>query len=126
MRVKPDRHAKWYVDLEALGRRIVQAFPALEPLLQENLQDHGEFLFHLFMLRVTEKIVQSHLGAADDEFANLDVRAFIAFLDVEAGMGAGSRNEIAVGFVENLPYPGEPGSDLHQLLGPNLAEFREV
>jgi hypothetical protein len=122
LRAEFDRDRNWRARPEdaALVERMVTAVPALAPLAQENtFGDHGDVLVHIFLGDVVAREVENfEAGERDEVLAVLDLveREF-------AGTDEPQRNAdeaIAVSFVENLPYPGEPGAGIVDLLGPKL------
>jgi hypothetical protein len=121
-----DRQRGWRTPPEqvAFVDRLVRAVPALAPLVQENRAgDHGDVLPHVFLGDVTRRAVANYISG--DAAARIEVTAVLATLDAEFGRDEGVDNAIAVSFVENLPYPGEPGADIASVLGPKLtAELR--
>ena len=99
----------------ALVRRLLDAVPALAELTPDyEYGDHRDVLVHPFLGAVAFR-------AADDvEAGRLDeVRRILDLLEAEYGTGDADE-PIAVSFVENLPYPGEPGAAIVDLLGPKL------
>jgi hypothetical protein len=101
--------------------RMVQAIPALAPLVDENRAgSRGDVLPHRFLADVAFQAVEHHLSGK--QTAHSEVRAVIDLLEAEFGRDDGVDNAIAVSFVENLPYDGEPGADIVRLLGPKLKE----
>lgn len=101
---------------------LFHRFKVLQPLLEEHLDDQdGEVLPHLLMADV-ERWAEAEI-AKSDESARAFVREVLAFLEVAyATQGSEVEELIAVSFLEHLPRPGEPGSQLRALLGPRLAE----
>ncbi|HSR68677.1 MAG TPA: hypothetical protein VLU25_12130 [Acidobacteriota bacterium] len=100
---------------------LVYRFPALLPVLEEHLQDQdGEVLSHVFFGDLTRWIV-GRLETAGRKDRIL--REILDFMEHAFGRGEGEVQElIAVSFLENLPSPGEPGSEIRSLLGPLLQE----
>ncbi len=98
----------------AFVSRLVAAVPALEPLARENaFGDHGDVLVHPLLGDVVAREVDNlRQGRVDEVRAVLDV--------LEAEFAGAAEEPIAVSFVENLPYPDEPGAELVDLLGPRL------
>jgi hypothetical protein len=103
---------------EAMILQLVADHPALAPVLAENLEDNfDEMLPHLVMADVVRWLVARHpleptlcasvLGWMEARFAEDpdDVRGLIA-----------------VSGVQMIPDPGEPGSELRELLGTALQE----
>lgn len=116
------RQREWRTRPEevAFVDRLVRAVPALGPLVDDNRAgNHNDVLPHMFLGDVTRREVDNHRSA--NPVAQLEVRTVIDALEAEFGRDDGVDNAIAVSFVENLPYPGEPGADIVNLLGPKLA-----
>lgn len=116
LRAALDRRRGWRAEPadQAFVRRLIAAVPAVEPLARDNTYgDHEDVLVHMFLGDIVRQQVDNLLAGHLDE-----VRAVLALLEDEWG---GDVDEpIAVSFVENLPYPHEPGAALVSMLGPNL------
>jgi hypothetical protein len=97
-------------------------FKELRPLFQEHLDNQdGEVLPHLLMADVA-RWAEAEI-VKDDDAARASVREVLAFLeDAFATQGSEVTELIAVSFLEHLPRPGEPASQLRTLVGPRLAE----
>jgi hypothetical protein len=97
-----------------LVRRLVEAVPALEPLAREEGYGDQGVLVHPFLSEVARREADSvETGRLDEPRTVLDL--------LESEFGSGDVDgPIAVGFVEMLPYPGEPGAGIVDLLGPKL------
>jgi hypothetical protein len=92
-------------------------FPPLRAALDEHLADNGgEILPHPLMSEY-ERWAERALRAGDPSLTE-----FLDFLE-EAYNSAGAEIEelISVSFLEHLPRPGEPHSELRDLVGPALA-----
>lgn len=101
--------------------RLVEAFPQLEPLLDEHLADQdGELLPYVFFGDVARWL---------DEHSRTEptpVRALLEWLEVAFTKNDFDvRNLIDVGIVEMLPAMPE-GRPVLELLGPALRERAEV
>jgi hypothetical protein len=118
LRAALDQRRSWRPDPAgvALVERLLGAVPALEPLAREN--GHGDpegLLVHVFLGDVARRQAENvEAGRLAEPRAVLDV------LEDEFGAGTPVDEPIAVSFVENLPYPDEPGAALVDLLGPKL------
>jgi hypothetical protein len=99
---------------EALVGRLVEAVPALVPLAREEGYGEEGVLVHPFLSEVARREAENVASGRLDE-----VRAVLEMLESEYGTGDVD-GPIAVGFVEMLPYPGEPGVAIVDLLGPKL------
>jgi hypothetical protein len=97
-----------------LVRRLIEAVPALEPLAREEGYGDEGILVHPFLSEVARREAESvRTGRLDEPRTVLDL--------LESEFGTGDVDgPIAVGFVEMLPYPGEPGAGIVDLLGPKL------
>jgi hypothetical protein len=96
-----------------LGARI----PAVNDLHRSHVAYYGTLLPHLLMGEITEWLLGQWLSN------NREV-VFDAIADAERiypSLSADERNVVDVSFVENLPVPGRPGSDIAEALGPTLA-----
>jgi hypothetical protein len=100
----------------ALVQRMLDAVPALEPIARDNTYgEHDDVLVHQFLAEVVER--EAANVAAGERLD--EVRAVLDLLEAE--LGTGDVDEpIAVSFVENLPYPGDPGIAIVDRLGPRL------
>jgi hypothetical protein len=109
----------------ALVGRATEAAPAVERLAAENrFGDHGDVLLHGFLGDVAAREIENHRSGGP--VAQAEVRTVLALLEAELGADRAVDEAIAVSFVENLPYPGDPGADLVGELGPKLRTELEV
>jgi len=111
----------------ALVGALFYRFKALRPLLQEHLEDQdGGVLPHLLMADI-ERWAEAEIAKGDGD-ARTFVQEVLDFLeDAYATQGAEVEELIAVSFLEHIPRPGEPGSQLRALVGPRLAgELRRL
>jgi hypothetical protein len=103
----------------AFVERLVGAVPALARLAAENRNgDRGDVLLHGFLSDVAFREADNF--RSEEAVALEEVRAVLSLLESEFGVDRAVDEAIAVSFVENLPYPGEPGADLTGQLGPKL------
>lgn len=112
---------QWRADPAAASfvTRVVEAVPALGRLAADNRYgDRGDVLVHGFLSDVAFREADNF--RSEDPVALDEVRAVLAVLEAELGKDRGVDEAIAVSFVENLPYPGEPGDALAGELGPKL------
>lgn len=101
---------------------LVHGRPVLRPLLQEHLDDMGgEVLPHLFVADV-ERWAELE-AIAGRSGPGSDLGAVLAAIEREYALEGDSDvgELISVSFLEHLPHPGEPGSELRQLVGPLCA-----
>jgi hypothetical protein len=101
---------------------LVHDHPVLRPILQEHLDDmSGEVLPHLLIADV-ERWAEGEAIAGRSGLRS-DLGAVLAAIEREFALeGASDVGElISVSFLEHLPRPGEPGSELRQLVGPRCA-----
>ena len=97
----------------------------LGELLSEHLQDNfGELLPHLYFGDVSRHLVQLVLRnndqrppAAKSELSDLLWELERAFADGDPQVD----ELLSVSFLENLPRPTEPGSEIREMLGRTLA-----
>lgn len=100
---------------------LVYQFPELESLLQEHLDDQeGEVLPHIFMADF-ERWLEVELQNAGGIPTEL-IRRTLDFLEVGVHRGGDVDELIHASFLEHLPRPGSPGSDIRTILGPGLTE----
>lgn len=110
------------VQVAVLGA-LAWHFPGLRPELDEHLADNeGEILPHVLM-SAYERWAEQAFQAADPALS-----PFLDFLEDAYRNGGDAVEElISVSFLEHLPRPGEPGSDLRQQVGPALArQLRDI
>lgn len=95
---------------------LVHEHRELTPVLAEHLEDNdGELLPHLVMADIFRWLVDHREG--DPEVC----RSILGWLEREYARGPEEvRGLITVSGVEMLPDPGQPGSELRDLLGPEL------
>lgn len=95
---------------------LIDAHRELIPVLDESLQDNfGEVLPHLVMADVVRWLVANRVSRPDV------VRSVLDWLEREYARGPEDvRGLIALGAVEMIPDPGQPGAELRELLGPQL------
>lgn len=97
---------------------LIDSHRELLPVLEEHLEDNeGEVLPHLVMADVMRWLVAHR--ASEPQVCQSVVdwleRRFLTGPDDVRGL-------IAVSGVEMIPEPGQPGSELRELLGPALRE----
>ncbi|MEZ2372170.1 hypothetical protein [Arthrobacter sp. RCC_34] len=105
-------------ETEQFVRNMVHAFPQLEPILSESLEDNfGEMLPHLIMSDIVRWLADR--GAQDRDVAE----AILSWLESAYSEGVDEVQQlIVVSGVEMIPDPGESGSYLRGLLGSQLRE----
>lgn len=107
----------------AFTRKIASLSPALTALLEDHMKDNfGELLPHVFLGDVTRHVISL---VRDPSKGNLAVRRELkTILDtMEEGYVTGNselQELIAASFLENLPTTEEPGSEIREMVGPNL------
>lgn len=103
-------------------RDFVAAFPGLQPMLSEHLEDNfGEVLPHLFLADVLRWLVSQSASAEGDGAA--EVLPVLSFLEDAFEAGDDERQElISTGFLENLPRADEGGSTIRDMLPPKLRD----
>jgi hypothetical protein len=101
---------------------LVHRHPVLLPVLSEHLSDmSGEVLPHLLIADVerwaeAEAIAgRSQVGSDLASVLSMVEAEFVRSYDSDVG------EMIAVSFLEHLPRPGEPGSELRRLVGARCA-----
>jgi len=112
---------EWRADPAAAAfvSRVIEVVPALGRLALDNRYgDRGDVLVHGFLSDVAFRAAEDF--RSEDPAAVDDVRSVLRVLEAELGRDRGVDEAIAVSFVENLPYPGEPGDALTGELGPKL------
>jgi hypothetical protein len=100
-----------------LVEELVMRLPAFEDLYESHVFNEDGVLPHVFFWDVTQETVASFLGDEDAP----DWRATVAFLEEQFGAAEPKAREVVVtSFLDSLPFPGQPGSDLTRYLGPQL------
>jgi hypothetical protein len=97
---------------------LVDAHRELTPVLDEHLVDNGgELLPHLVLADVVRWLV-AHLASSPETCSSI-----MDWLEQEYARGPDDvRGLIRVSGVEMIPDPGQPGSELRDLLGPGLRQ----
>jgi hypothetical protein len=112
-------------------KRVGARFPGLAPLLAEHTKDNfGQILPHVFLGELT-RYTLSLLATADSGRNVPAARELRELLDVlEHTFASGDqkmRELIVASFLENLPRPGEQGSQIRTMLGTELSrQLREL
>lgn len=97
-------------------------FPALGRLRAEHVNDNvGETLPHVFLGDVTRHV----LSLLDETSGHVTSQSELhdilqAFEDAYTTGDEDIQELIVVSFLEHLPYPGETGAEIRDMLGPNL------
>ena len=103
-------------------KSMVEHFPGLAPVLEEHISNFGELLPHVLLGDITRYVLALYTrGSAGGVPFRLEVREILDFLEdsfVEGNQEV--RELISVSFLENLPRPGENGSQIGELLGEQL------
>jgi len=101
---------------------LVRAVPDLRPVWRAHVEDWDEVLTHIFLADVRRTAQRWFDSQREDDRAAL--AALLDHLDESVDTDPQVRELVATGFVEDLPYPGEPGDGIVDLLGPKLrAEY---
>lgn len=115
----------------AFVKDIVAQFPGLAALLEEHLHDNlGELLPHVFFGDLTRYmltlLMTSNSGGGLKP--RRELREMLDFLEESFSSGDRELQElIGVSFLENIPRPGEDGSQLRSMLGTTLSiELRRM
>jgi hypothetical protein len=96
--------------------RMLAEVPFLRAKVLDHLTTYRHPLIHIFL---GGTVVPQACGLYAAGHADL-VRPLLEFLDREFDRDDRVENAVAVSFVEMLPDPGNPGSELEQGLGPKL------
>jgi hypothetical protein len=103
--------------------QLVERFPQLAEDYEIHVENNGGPLPHLFFWDVTQAIVDAYTNNGV-EYADLDWRGLLDFLEeVYPTAHLDVQKVIVTSFLMNLPWPGEPGYGLVELLGPALAKM---
>jgi hypothetical protein len=95
---------------------LVHEHPWFVDLLQEHLDFYDGLLPHVFLADV-ERWAEASL-AQDSDHARLQLSKVLEFLERSMQAGPETAELVSVSFLELLPRPGEPGSELRSLVGP--------
>ena len=110
--------------------QLTDEFPDLRPFRDRHLAEYDEMLPHVFFGDLTRWLVDSYLADPGGRDGPDPVwRRLLDRFEQAYGVGdAGTRELLYASFLENLPYPGEPGEEISRYLGPSLgadlADFR--
>lgn len=109
----------------AFVKDLAGRFSGLAELLKEHARDNsGEILPHVFFGDLTRYVLSLHTAAAGagESGSRRELREILNLLEGAFSAGDPSLQElIAVSFLENLPDPGEDGSQIRSLLGKALS-----
>ena len=108
-------------------RNLVGHFPQLEEDYECHVENNRGPLPHLFFWDVTQAVMHAYNGT-DADYADLDWRGLIQYLEeIYPTAPLEVKTVIVTSFLEDLPWPAEPGYAIVAELGPVLAEkFRQV
>lgn len=109
---------------EQLARDIAARIPEFEELLSDHIENEHGVLPHMFFWDVYQETMRSFLEGDDDAASDLpDWREVLRFLEEQSSLGVLEIDKVIVtSFLEYLPFPGEPGHDMIEHLGPVMAE----
>ncbi|MFC3575994.1 hypothetical protein ACFOZ0_22440 [Streptomyces yaanensis] len=104
-----------------LAEDLVARVPEFEELYEAHVENEGGMvLSHVFFWDVTQATVDSFLDAQPGA---PDWRSTLQFLEEQGRREVPEINEVIVtSFLNNLPFPGQPGHGIVEQLGPALAE----
>jgi hypothetical protein len=107
-------------------KAIAARFPSLGSVLDEHIRDNsGEILPHVFFGDLTRHALWllSALQVDGGITPVGELQDLLTFLEEAYSNGDKEIQElISVSFLENLPTPGEKGSELRSMLGPTLSK----
>lgn len=115
----------------AFVKAMVGRFEALAPLLKEHITDNmGEVLPHVFFGDLTRYVIAlvATVNSGGGLEPRRELRDILDFLEQSFSTGDQELRElIGASFLENLPRPGEEGSEVRSMLGTGLsAELRRM
>jgi hypothetical protein len=106
---------------DAFVRVLIRRFPSLHVVFDEHVDSMDELLPHVFFGDLTRYIVSlleaSHRG---DKQKTVELRNILDLLEEHYAKNHDVQELISVSFLENLPRPGDKGSQLRSMLGPRL------
>lgn len=107
-----------------LVERLVARVPGLRQSYDEHVADNDVLMPHVYFGDVTRWVVADFEATRDRPDATGGWRDVIEFLEEEyPASDDDAKAVIEQSFVENLPYPGEPGYGIERHLGPELASI---
>ena len=107
------------LDIAFLGL-LVYRNRELLPVLQEHLQDQeSQVLPYLLLADIMRWMIKDLAQSAD----TIVVRRILKELERKFEEEEDLQTLIVCGFLENLPYPDEQGSELLTLLGPRMKAY---
>lgn len=102
-----------------LVRDLVARVPEFEEMYESHLFNQDGVLSHVFFWDVVQETVRSYLG---DDPDGPDWHRTLAFLEEQSALGVREIDEVIVtSFLDDLPYPGQPGHGIVRHLGPVMA-----
>jgi hypothetical protein len=110
-------------------REIAGRLPAVQALLDEHVKDNlGDILPHVFLGNLTRYILSLLPGADAGLSADRSLRELLDHLEASFESGGPEVQElIVVSFLENLPASSEVGSEIREMMGPNLSrELKQI
>ncbi len=110
----------WRESEDVFVQQILDRFPSLTAVARDVRESYGELFPHLFLAALVRHM-QLKLSQADQEESAVNIDSIVHFLGENFDNGNLSvRHLIAASFVENMPYPHEPGVSLISILPQNL------
>jgi hypothetical protein len=104
-----------------LVERLVARVPELRPSYDEHVADNDFVLPHVYFGDVTRWVVADFEVTGERPDATGGWRDVVAFLEEEYDHSDDDAQAvIEQSFIENLPYPGEPGYGIERHLGARL------
>ncbi|MEU6983059.1 hypothetical protein ABZ946_06510 [Streptomyces sp. NPDC046324] len=98
---------------------LVTHIPEFRDAYDDHVFSQGGVLPHVFFWDVVQNTVRSFLG---EDPSAADWRRTLAFLEEQSARGELGVDEVIVtSFLNDLPYPHEPGYAIVQELGPVMA-----
>lgn len=98
---------------------LVTHIPEFRRAFDAHVFNQGGVLPHVFFWDVVQDTVRSFLGEAP---GTADWRRTLDFLEEQSGRGVLGIDEVIVtSFLNDLPYPDEPGHAITLQLGPVMA-----
>src|SRR5436309_11 len=121
MNARPDPGTMRGIQVALLGALAWQ-FEALRDRLDEHLEDNNQGILPHVLMSDYERWAEAALERADPR-----LQEFLDALEDAYRTGASEVEElISVSFLEHLPRPGEPQSELRELVGPTLRKQLDV
>ena len=109
--------------LQSAVDELVRSNPILQATLDEHIASWEEVLPYLLMGDVARLLAERYDVAGTDPIRLAEIEAVLDTLDTQLGSADRDVQDlVAVGFLEQLPYPHERGAGIRSILPRQLKE----